>query len=440
MWFLYTLLFENSYMIGEMRMQKVYSKVTDRFNFFQGLDPTELAEKYGTPLYVYNERIIRQECRDIKNIVKYPNFVVDYSSKANTNIAFLEIVKSEGVEVDAVSPGEILSAKMAGFAPDEIFYISNNVSKEEMQYAIDAGVKISVDSLEQLEQYGQLNPGGEISVRFNPGVGAGHSVKVVTGGKKTKFGVNAEYIPEVKEILKKYNLKLIGINQHIGSLFLDDVAFVKSIGNLFDIAKQFDDLTFIDMGGGFGISYKKEEGQENLDLKKLGKVMDEQLSKFAQEYGKEIIFRIEPGRYISAESSVLLGTVHAVKYNGPDKYAGTDIGFNVLQRPVMYDAYHGIEIYRKSDVKSEKEEPITVVGNVCESGDILAKDRMLPEIFKGDIIGVIDAGAYGFSMASNYNSRLRPAEVLIRENGEVVLIRERDTLDDILRHQISLKR
>jgi diaminopimelate decarboxylase len=425
-------------MIGEMRMQKVYSKVTDSFNFFQGKNPIELAEKYGTPLYVYNERVIRQKCREIKKFVKYPKFVVDYSSKANTNIAFLQIVKSEGLEVDAVSPGEILAAKKAGFKPDEIFYISNNVSKDEMQYAIDAGVKISVDSLEQLEQYGQLNPGGEISVRFNPGVGAGHNIKVVTGGKKTKFGVNHEYVPQVKEILKKYNLKLIGINQHIGSLFIDDKAFVKSIGNLFDIARQFDDLTFIDMGGGFGVSYKKEEGQMGIDLEKLGKVMDEELSKFAKEYGKEIIFRIEPGRYVSAEAGVLLGTVHAVKYNGPDKFAGTDIGFNVLQRPVMYDSYHGIEIYRKSDVKSEKKELITVVGNVCESGDMLAKERMLPEIFKGDIIGVLDAGAYGYSMASNYNNRLRPAEVLIRENGDVVLIRERDTLDDLLRHQISL--
>ncbi|MCI1930446.1 MAG: diaminopimelate decarboxylase [Clostridia bacterium] len=419
-------------------MQKVYSKVTDSFNFFQGKNPIELAEKYGTPLYVYNERVIRQKCREIKKFVKYPKFVVDYSSKANTNIAFLQIVKSEGLEVDAVSPGEILAAKKAGFKPDEIFYISNNVSKDEMQYAIDAGVKISVDSLEQLEQYGQFNPGGEISVRFNPGVGAGHNIKVVTGGKKTKFGVNHEYVPQVKEILKKYNLKLIGINQHIGSLFIDDKAFVKSIGNLFDIARQFDDLTFIDMGGGFGVSYKKEEGQMGIDLEKLGKVMDEELSKFAKEYGKEIIFRIEPGRYVSAEAGVLLGTVHAVKYNGPDKFAGTDIGFNVLQRPVMYDSYHGIEIYRKSDVKSEKKELITVVGNVCESGDMLAKERMLPEIFKGDIIGVLDAGAYGYSMASNYNNRLRPAEVLIRENGDVVLIRERDTLDDLLRHQISL--
>ncbi len=421
-------------------MQKIYTKVTDKMNFFQGIDPTELAEKYGTPLYVYNEKILRQRCRDLKNLVKYPNFVVDYSAKANSNLAFLEIVKSEGLEVDAMSPGEIYIEKLAGFEPEEIFYICNNVSEEEMQYAINEGVVISVDSLSQLEQYGKLNPGGEIAVRFNPGVGAGHHEKVVTAGKKTKFAVDPEFIPQVKEILNKYNLKLIGINQHIGSLFMDGTAFVESIGKLLEIAKQFDNLKFIDMGGGFGIPYNKENDQPSLDLKDLGSKIDDALFKFAEEYGKQVTFRIEPGRYISAECCVLLGTVHAVKYNHTHKFIGTDIGFNVLQRPIMYDSYHGVEIFRKGDQKSEKTESVTIVGNICESGDILAKDRVLPEIFKGDTLCVLDAGAYGFSMASNYNNRLRPAEILIRENNDVVLIRERDELKDIKRHMISLKK
>lgn len=421
-------------------MQKVYSKVTDSLNFFQGIDPTELAAKYGTPLYVYNERILRQRCRDLKNLVKYPNFVVDYSAKANSNLAFLEIVKSEGLEVDAMSPGEIYIERLAGFEPKEIFYICNNVSEDEMKYAIDAGVVISVDSLSQLEQYGRLNPGGDVAIRFNPGVGAGHHEKVVTAGKKTKFAVDPEFIPQVKDILKKYNLNLVGINQHIGSLFMDGTAFVKSIGNLLEIAKQFKGLKFIDMGGGFGIPYKKEFDEPALDLKDLGSKIDEALFKFSKEYGSEVTFRIEPGRYISAECGVILGTVHAVKYNHSHKFAGTDIGFNVLQRPIMYDSYHGIEVFRKSDKKSEKNEDITIVGNICESGDILAKDRNLPEIFEGDTLCVLDAGAYGFSMASNYNNRLRPAEVLIRENNDVVLIRERDELADIRRHQISLKK
>lgn len=420
-------------------MQKVYTKVTDKLDFFQGVDPTELAEKYGTPLYVYNERILRERCRDLKNLVTYPNFVVDYSAKANGNLAFLQIVKSEGLEVDAMSPGEIYVEKMAGFEPHEIFYICNNVSEEEMLYAIKEGVITSVDSLSQLEQYGKLNPGGEVAIRFNPGVGAGHHEKVVTAGKKTKFAVDPEFIPQVKEILKKYNLTLIGINQHIGSLFMTGEAFVKSIGSLLEIAKQFENLKFIDMGGGFGIPYKKEFDEAPLDLKDLGKHIDEALYKFAEEYGSQVTFRIEPGRYISAECSVLLGTVHAVKYNHDKKFVGTDLGFNVLQRPIMYDSYHGIEVFRKSDIKSEKEETVTVVGNICESGDILAKERNLPEIFEKDTLCVLDAGAYGFAMSSNYNNRLRPAEVLIRENNEVVLIRERDNFEDLTRHFIPLK-
>lgn len=420
-------------------MNKVYTKVTDKLEFFKNADPVELAEKYGTPLYVYNENILRQRCRDLKNLVKYKNFVVDYSAKANSNVAFLQIVKSEGLEVDAMSPGEIHVELMAGFEPHEIFYICNNVSKEEMQYAIDKGVITSVDSLSQLEQYGKLNPNSNVAIRFNPGVGAGHHEKVVTAGKKTKFAIDPKYIPEVKEILTKYNLTLIGINQHIGSLFMDGEKFVESVSMLLKIAKNFDTLQFIDMGGGFGIPYKKEEDQACLDLVDLGSKIDEMIEAFVKDYGKEITFRIEPGRYISAECSVLLGTVHTVKYNDVNKFAGTDIGFNVLQRPIMYESYHGIEVYRKDDKKSEKTEPITVVGNICESGDILAKDRVLPEVFEGDIVGLLDAGAYGQVMSSNYNNRLRPAEVLIRENGEIVLIRERDTIEDTINHQIPLK-
>lgn len=421
-------------------MNRIYTKVTDSMNFFEGKDPVALAKEYGTPLYVYNERIVRQRCRDMKSLVTYPKFVVDYSAKANCNLAFLQVVRSEGLEVDAMSPGEIFVERQAGFAPGEIFYIGNNVSAAEMKYAVDAGVNVSVDSLSQLEQYGQIAPGREVAVRFNPGVGAGHHEKVVTAGKKTKFGIEPKYIPQVKELLKKYDLKLIGINQHIGSLFLTGEAFTASITALFDIAKQFPGLRFIDMGGGFGIPYKKEEGQAPLDLKELGAAMDKALYRFAEEYGEQVIFRIEPGRYISAESSVILSEVHSLKYNHDKKFVGCDCGFNVLQRPIMYDSYHGVEIYRGSDEASEKEEKVTIVGNICESGDILAKDRLLPEIRKGDVLGILDAGAYGFTMASNYNNRLLPAEIMIRENGDVVLIREREELSDLMRHMIPLEK
>lgn len=412
------------------------TKVTDAFNFFKGNKPAELTAKYGSPLYVISEEILRQRCKDVKNLVSYPNFSVNYSAKANSNLAFLEIVHEEGLNVDAMSPGEIYVEMKAGFTPEQIFYISNNVSKEEMQFAIDRNILISVDSISQLEQYGQLNPGGRVAARFNGGIGAGHSEKVITAGKKTKFAINPEFIPEFKEVLKKYDLKLVGINQHIGSLFMDYKPYIDGVKAILNIAKQFDDLEFVDLGGGFGVPYEKLDDQPRLDMKTLGEQLDVVFKEFVAEYGKEITFKIEPGRYVSAESSVLLGTVHAVKHNGEDKYIGTDIGFNVLQRPMIYDSHHDIEVYNDS----VETEDVTVVGNICETGDILAKHRVLPKMNVGDTIGLLDAGAYGYAMASNYNNRLRPAEVLIRENGEVVLVREKDELEDLVKHMISIKK
>jgi diaminopimelate decarboxylase len=268
------------------------------------------------------------------------------------------------------------------------------------------------------------------------GVGAGHHEKVRTAGKKTKFGIEMSSIPEVKRIIKEYNLKLIGINQHIGSLFMDSEAYLTSTGNILSIARQFDDLEFIDLGGGFGIPYNKQSNQPRLDLKELGGKLSEVINSWVLEYGKDIEFKIEPGRYIVAESGILLGKVNAVKTNYNIKYIGTDLGFNVLIRPVMYDSHHDIEIYRGNATSSLKEETVTIVGNICETGDIIAKDRKLPEIIENDILGVLDSGAYGYSMSSNYNNRLRPAEVLLDADGNPRLIRRRDTLDDLIRNFI----
>ena len=416
-------------------MGKINSKVTDSVNFFKGNKPSDLTAKFGSPLYVYNESILRERCRELKNLVDYKNFIVNYSAKANSNLAFLEIVNEEGLYVDAMSMGEIYVELKAGFKPGQIFFISNNISEEEMKFAIERNITLSVDSLSQLERYGMINPGGKVAARFNSGVGAGHSEKVITGGKKTKFAINPEYIPEFKEILKKYDLKLVGINNHIGSLFMEADKYIEGVKATLEIAKQFDDLDFVDFGGGIGIPYEKLNDQPRFDLEDLSRQLGEVIDGFVKEYGKEITFKIEPGRYISAECCVLLGTVHAIKHNNVHKFVGTDIGFNVLQRPVMYDSHHDIEVYNDAD----DTEPVTVVGNICESGDILAKDRVLPVVSIGDTIGLLDAGAYGYSMASNYNNRLRPAEVLIRENGEAVLIREADELEDLTRHMISLK-
>lgn len=420
-------------------MQKLLSKVTDNVNFYMGNLPTDLIEKYGSPLYVYNEKILREKMRDMKNLVCYKNFCVNYSAKANSNLAILQIANEEGLNIDAMSPGEMYAELKAGFSTDKIFYISNNVSKEEMMYAIDNNIILSVDSISQLEQYGKLNKGGKVAARFNGGIGAGHHEKVITAGKNTKFGINPNEIDLFNQVLKKYDLKLVGINQHIGSLFMEPDKYIEGVYAILSIAKQFKDLEFVDLGGGFGIPYNKlEDNYKTLDIKALGKKLDEIFEDFTKEYGKRIKFKVEPGRYIAAECGVLLGTVHSIKHNGENKYAGTDIGFNVLARPVMYDSHHDIEVYRKDDEKCEETEAITVVGNICETGDIIAKNRMLPKLKEGDILGVLDAGAYGHVMSSNYNNRLRPAEVLIRENGEVVLIRKRDTLEDIVKNFISL--
>jgi diaminopimelate decarboxylase len=417
-------------------MNYIYSKVSHDKKFFGNTDPVQLTEKYGTPLYVYNENILRQRCRDMKKLISYKNFAVNYSPKANGNLELIKIIRSEGLRVDAMSPGEIYVNMMAGYKPEEILYISNNVSEDELRYAINAGVKISVDSVSQLELFGKINPGGKVVFRLNPGVGAGHHEKVVTGGQKTKFGIELSSIPEVKRISKEYNLKIIGINQHIGSLFMEGDVYLESAGSILSVARQFDDLEFIDLGGGFGIPYRKQAGQPRLDLKELGDRLSAVIQSFVKEYKKEIEFKIEPGRYIVAESGILLGNVNAVKKNYQTKYIGTDLGFNVLIRPAMYDSHHDVEIYRKTGHPSLKEETVTIVGNICETGDIIAKERNLPEIFENDILGVLDSGAYGYSMSSTYNNRLRPAEILIGENDNPRIIRKRDTLEDLVRNFI----
>jgi diaminopimelate decarboxylase len=417
-------------------MNYIYSSVSSEKNFFGNSDPVWLSEKYGTPLYVYNENILRKRCSDLKGLIGYPKFTVNYSLKANSNLELIKIVMSEGLKADAMSPGEIYLNLMAGYKPEDILYISNNVSEDEFLYAIHAGVKISVDSVSQLELFGRINPGGKVAFRVNPGFGAGHHEKVTTAGQKTKFGIEMSLMPEVKRILRDYNLKLTGINQHIGSLFMEGEAYLQSTENILSVARQFEDLEFIDLGGGFGIPYKKQSNQPRLDLKQLGGRLSEIITSWVRDYGKEIEFKIEPGRYIVAESSILLGRVNAIKTNYNVKYIGTDIGFNVLMRPVMYDSHHDIEIYRDNEFPSLEEETVTIVGNICETGDIIARDRKLPEIIENDILGVLDSGAYGYSMSSNYNSRLRPAEVLIDSCQNPRLIRRRDTLEDLTRNFI----
>ena len=416
-------------------MANVRSTYTDSVNFYGQEDPRELVARFGSPLYVYNENILRSCCRDLTGLSSHPGFRVNYSAKANTNPSLLKIIRSEGCVVDAMSPGELHVNRLAGFTKAELTYVCNNVSAEELKNAAEHCDVVSVDSLAQLELFGQAVPGGRVMVRFNPGIGAGHSDKVVTGGKKTKFGVDPDMLPEVQKIVERYSLQLVGVNQHIGSLFMEAGPYLDAVNVLLAMAEKLLALGYplevIDFGGGFGMPYRKYEGQSRMDMQALGKGLHDCLCAWTEKTGYKGRFFVEPGRYVVAECGLVLGTVHATKNNGPHLFAGTDIGFTVLARPMLYDAFHDVEIYRENGQPDSETVDQTIVGNICESGDILAKDRALPRIEQGDVIAMLDAGAYGFVMASTYNHRLRPAEVLIGADGKARLIRRRETLDDL---------
>lgn len=407
---------------------------TERINFFQGHQPRELLARFGTPLYVYNENILRERCRELRKLSSLESFGVNYSVKANSNPWLLRIVKDDGLRADAMSPGELEMDIMAGYEPDSILYISNNNTEEEMRGALDRGCLVSVDSLSQLEMLGSIKSGAPVMIRINPGIGEGHHAKVVTGGANSKFGIDPRNLRDVLTLLEKYELILAGVNQHIGSLFMRPDNYLAACQLLLQIVdhlpgRAFSTIEIIDFGGGFGIPYHKRDGEDRLDMAALGNGLHTLMADWTAQTHYGGSFLVEPGRYVMAECGLLLGTVTAVKNNGHIRFVGTDIGFNVLMRPMLYDAWHDIEVYG-ADADSE---PVaqTVVGNICESGDIIARDRLLPPMKPGDVIGVLDAGAYGFSMASNYNDRLLPAEILLSEGREPRLIRRRQTLSDL---------
>lgn len=408
-----------------------FIKATD---FFKGNKPEDIVREFGTPLYVYNEDILRDRMRKVEGVIKKYPYRANYSIKSNTNLHILEIALDEGLNADAMSVGEIKMLEKAGFPLDRIFFVPNNVSEDELKYAIEKGIMTSLDSLSQLELFGTLNPGGKCAVRINPGVGAGHHEKVVTAGKKTKFAVAEEDIDKIFEIAEKYNLTIAGINQHVGSLFMDPEPFIQAVENFLRIAKKFKNLEFIDFGGGYGIPYHKLDDEKDFPMEAFSERFEKMLDAFVEEYGYAPLFKTEPGRYCVAESSVILGRVHATKQNSGVEYVGTDVGMNVLVRPSMYDSWHDVEVIRNNEVVSRDNlSAKTVVGNICESGDILAKDRMLPEIKRGDLVAILDTGAYGYSMCSTYNSRPRPAEVLVCSDGTVKCIRKAETFEDLIR-------
>ncbi|MDI6818289.1 MAG: diaminopimelate decarboxylase [Methanothermobacter thermautotrophicus] len=403
-----------------------------------GADAVELADEYGTPLYVIDEMRIRENYRRLHRAFsgEYSRFQVFYACKANTNLAVMRILEEEGSGIDAVSPGEIYTALMAGFDPDRILYTGNNVRDDELQFAIDSGVRINVDSRSQLLRLSEIAPEGlRISFRVNPLVGAGHHEHCITGGEMSKFGVMEREAPEVYRMAMDLGFEPVGIHAHIGSGILDPEPFMLAVETLMDIAGRVHEATgvefeFIDFGGGLGIPYTPEE--EPLDIDEFASKITGLFKDKLSEYGLgRPMMCLEPGRYIVGDASYLLTRVNTIK-ESYRKFAGVDAGFNTLLRPAMYGSYHHILVAeRPLDEPSEK---MDVAGNVCESGDLFARDRQLPEINEGDVLAIMNAGAYSFSMSSQYNSRPRPAEVLVRED-KVDVVRERETFSDLLRGQ-----
>ena len=399
----------------------------------------ELLNKYGSPLYVYDEKILRDRINTLKQfeINLKENIGVEvklhYSTKSNGNPYILKVIKEMGILVDSMSPVELQLDKMAGFSNEDILYVCNNISQEEMAEVFDQGILICLDSISQLEVLGKVRPGSKVMIRINPGsFKVGHSEKVITSGENTKFGVCENNIKQLFEVASKYNIKIIGVHQHLGSLFLNDKIdeYISGVNAGLDIINRyFKDISIIDLGGGFGVPYK--ESEEVLDFDLLVQRLSPVLKDFINKYENKVEFKFEPGRYIPCESGYILGKVNAVKNENGKIWVGTDIGMNVIMRPTLNGSYHKIEII-KEDRENAKTVIANIVGNICESGDILGKDReiLYPEV--GDIVKIYNAGGYGYCMASSYTGRLKPAEVMINPDTKTEkLIRKRETFEDI---------
>lgn len=404
-----------------------------------GADALELAQEYGTPLYVLDEMRIRDNYQRVQRAFssEYSDFQIFYAAKANTNLAVMRILEQEGSGIDAVSPGEIYTALLAGFQPERILFTGNNVTTEELKFALNSGVRINLDSVSMLERLAKL-PGSEgtkISFRVNPMVGAGHHEHCITGGELSKFGIMEQEAVEVYQKAQKLGFVPVGIHTHIGSGILDPEPFKLAVQVLMDIAGGVHqdagvEFEFIDFGGGLGIPYSPEEPV--LDIEKFaGEIVALYNDKLSQYGIGNPTMCIEPGRYIVGDASYLLTRVNTVKQSYR-KFIGVDAGFNTLLRPTMYGSYHHILVADKPE--AEATQNIDVAGNICESGDLFARDRPLPEIKEGDVLAIMNAGAYAFSMGSQYNSRPLPAEVIVHE-GKSDVIRERETYADLLSKQ-----
>ncbi|HHQ44683.1 MAG TPA: diaminopimelate decarboxylase [Candidatus Altiarchaeales archaeon] len=396
------------------------------------------AEKYGTPLYVYDKAIIDRQCDAFKKAFKgLPwEFGIRYAFKANTNPEILSIIRSHGFGGDIVSIGELEAGLNAGFKPKDLVYTSNSKSREELARALAAGVCITHGNIMECEILNEIAKErgvvANVAFRVNPDVDAKTHPKISTGLKGSKFGLHFERnlaFNAFKFAKDLENINPVGLHCHIGSQITDMSGFADAAGKLIDFAQKLDKelgvrLDFLDFGGGLGVSY---DGRPVVGVEEFAG----EYKKILADEGGKLSYRpnafFEPGRYLVAESGVLLTKVNSIKETPYKKFVNVDSGFNTLVRPVMYDAYHPVRVVGKTggDITYD------IAGNLCESGDILAKERNLPKVEVNDIIEIGLAGAYGYSMSSNYNSKPKPAEVLV-DGGKIKLIRKRQDLRDVI--------
>ena len=389
-----------------------------------------LTEKYGTPLYVYDSQMIISNYERFIKAFDVPKLRVHYAVKALNNISILKLMRSIGAALDCVSIQEVELALIAGYAPEDIIFTPNSISEEEYEKALDLEIKINIDNLQILEYFGVNHPSEPVCIRINPHLMAGGNAKISVGHIDSKFGISIHQMPLIKRLIRNYQIPVEGIHVHTGSDILDPEIFVRASELIFAIAEEMDDLKYLDFGSGFKVKYK-DDGLET-DIEKFGILFSKKFNEFCSETGKDLELKFEPGKYLVSEAGSFLAKVNVIKQTTSCTFLGLDTGFNHLIRPMFYDAYHKIE--NLSNPMGEKK-LYTVVGYLCET-DTFGSDRVLSEVRKNDILRFSNAGAYCFAMASNFNSRYRPAEVLVH-NDKDHLITKRETIEDLTRNQLD---
>jgi diaminopimelate decarboxylase len=392
----------------------------------------KIAEDFGSPVYVYDAEKIETQYKRLTNAFKdVKHLKINYAVKALSNISILKLFNSFGSGIDTVSLQEVQLGLAAGFLPEQIIFTPNGVSLSEIEDAAKLGVKINIDNLSILEQFGTKHPKTPVCIRINPHVMAGGNANISVGHIDSKFGISIHQIPHILRIVENTKMTINGIHMHTGSDILDIEVFLYASEILFETAKQFKNLEFIDFGSGFKVPYKLGDIETNIE--ELGKKLSEKFNAFCKEYGKDLTLAFEPGKFLVSESGRFLTKVNSVKQTTSTVFAQVDSGFNHLIRPMFYGSHH--DIVNISNPNG-RERFYTVVGYICET-DTFGNNRRINEINEGDILCFKNAGAYCFSMASNYNSRFKPAEVLWY-NNKAHLIRKRETFDDIINNQIEV--